>query len=283
MNRTAFVINPSSAKKQSEAFVQQLKKKVSPLNYHVSKSVEDTAQYIEQNRSLIDVFVAVGGDGTIASVAKNLVNTESILAVFPAGSGNGFSNETHFDTTLEALIEKLRVGKTRKIDTFKIGSHLSINVSGTGFDADIAQEFEKTSRGFANYIKVSAKAFFNSKPIKIQFHSAELEPYSGTYLMLNIANTRQFGNHAYIAPNASKSDGLVDIVLVKKFPLMYGLRFALRMFRKTLKTDRYLTYLPVSEAEFSVNTTSFQLDGEYVEIASPVRIEVLPKSLKILV
>jgi diacylglycerol kinase family enzyme len=35
--------------------------------------------------------------------------------------------------------------------------------------------------------------------------------------MMNIANTRQFGNNAYIAPHASKSDGLVDMVLVKKF------------------------------------------------------------------
>ena len=33
--------------------------------------------------------------------------------------------------------------------------------------------------------------------------------------MMNIANTRQFGNNAYIAPHASKSDGLLEIALVK--------------------------------------------------------------------
>ena len=101
--------------------------------------------------------------------------------------------------------------------------------------------------------------------------------------MLNIANTRQFGNNAYIAPKASKSDGLVDVVLVKKFPLSYSPLFAFRMFTKKLKDDDYVTYLPVSEVEFEVNTKNWHLDGEFNKIKSPVSIEVLPKSLRILI
>jgi diacylglycerol kinase family enzyme len=65
--------------------------------------------------------------------------------------------------------------------------------------------------------------------------------------MVNIANTRQFGNNAYIAPHASKSDGLVDMVLGKKFPFFYSMLFAFRMFTKKLKQDDYITYLPVSK------------------------------------
>ena len=101
--------------------------------------------------------------------------------------------------------------------------------------------------------------------------------------MLNIANTRQFGNNAYIAPMASKSDGLVDLVLVKKFPLTYSPFFAFRMFTKRLKDDDYVTYLSVSEIEFKVNTKTWHIDGEFKKIKSPIHIKVLPKSLKILV
>jgi diacylglycerol kinase family enzyme len=101
--------------------------------------------------------------------------------------------------------------------------------------------------------------------------------------MLNIANTRQFGNNAYIAPMASKSDGLVDLVLVKKFPLTYSPFFAFRMFTKRLKDDDYVTYLPVSEIEFKVNTKTWHIDGEFKKIKSPIHIKVLPKSLRILV
>jgi diacylglycerol kinase family enzyme len=71
--------------------------------------------------------------------------------------------------------------------------------------------------------------------------------------MLNIANTRQFGNNAYIAPKASKSDGLVDMVLVKNSSYVFCI-VAFRMFTKRLKDDEYVTYLPVSEISFKVNT-----------------------------
>ena len=49
------------------------------------------------------------------------------------------------------------------------------------------------------------------KPIKVKFLDENYRQYNGKYLMLNIANTRQFGNNAYIAPKASKSDGLVAV------------------------------------------------------------------------
>ena len=101
--------------------------------------------------------------------------------------------------------------------------------------------------------------------------------------MLNIANTRQFGNNAYIAPKASKSDGLVDMVLVKKFPLTYSALFAFRMFTKRLKDDEYVTYLPVSEISFKVNTKNWHLDGEFNKIQPPVHVKVQPSSLNILV
>ncbi len=281
--RAAFIINPFSAKKNYQPFLDNLcKKKDQPL-YLVPQSLEDTDHFIRENWEKVDIFVAVGGDGTISVVAQKLINTEKILAVFPAGSGNGFSNETNFNKNISRLLDKIEAKKYREIDAFMVNDHFSINVSGTGFDGKVVKEFEKTNRGFKNYIKVSIKTFFNYKPIKIKFLNEGYKSYNGKYLMLNIANTRQFGNNAYIAPMASKSDGLVDLVLVKKFPLTYSPFFAFRMFTKRLKDDDYVTYLSVSEIEFKVNTKTWHIDGEFKKIKSPIHIKVLPKSLRILV
>jgi len=279
----AFIINPYSAKKNYQPFLESLSKRVENPLYIVSKSLEDTDDFIRRVWNDVDIFVAVGGDGTISVVAQKLINTSKILAVFPAGSGNGFSNETNFNKNISRLLEKIEEKKFREIDTFMVNEHFSINVSGTGFDGKVVKEFEKTSRGFKNYIKVSIQTFFNYKPIKIKFLEEDHKQYNGKYLMLNIANTRQFGNNAYIAPMASKSDGLVDLVLVKKFPLTYSPFFAFRMFTKRLKDDDYVTYLPVSEIEFKVNTKTWHIDGEFKKIKSPIHIKVLPKSLRILV
>ncbi|WP_414017711.1 diacylglycerol/lipid kinase family protein [Chryseobacterium sp. JJR-5R] len=283
MEKVAFIINPFSAKKNYQPFLNELKAKVQNPLYYISESIPGTDEFIRTHFNDVDIFVAIGGDGTISTVARNIIHTDKVLAIFPAGSGNGFSHETRFSKNLDELLEKLKVRNSRKIDTFTVNGLLSINVSGTGFDGKVVKEFEKTTRGFKNYIKVSLKTFFRYKPIKLKFLNEEYKQYNGKYLMVNIANTRQFGNHAYIAPQASKSDGLVDMVLVKKFPLTYSALFAFRMFTKKLREDNYITYLPVSEAEFKVNTKNWHLDGEFNKIKSPVHIKVQPSSLSILV
>ncbi|WP_336689955.1 MULTISPECIES: diacylglycerol/lipid kinase family protein [unclassified Chryseobacterium] len=283
MEKVAFIINPFSAKKNYQPFLNELKAKVKDPLYYISESIPGTDQFIQDHFNDVDIFVAIGGDGTISTVARNLIDTEKILAIFPAGSGNGFSNETQFSKNLDELLEKIKTRNSRKIDTFTVNERLSINVSGTGFDGKVVKEFEKTTRGFTNYIKVSIKTFFSYKPIKLKFFDEKYKQYNGKYLMINIANTRQFGNNAYIAPHASKSDGLVDMVLVKKFPFFYSMLFAFRMFTKKLKQDDYITYLPVSEIEFKVNTKNWHLDGEFNKIKSPVRVKVQPSSLRILI
>ncbi|AQW91939.1 MULTISPECIES: diacylglycerol/lipid kinase family protein [Elizabethkingia] len=278
-----FIINPFSAKKNYKEFLEKLQQKYPEANFMISKSIEDTHRFIDENFASTEVFVAVGGDGTISTVAQKLINTDKILAVFPAGSGNGFSNETNFTKNIDALLQKIKQKKFHKIDTFTVNGNLSINVSGTGFDGEVIKKFEKTSRGFTNYIKVTVKTFFIFKSIKVEFEE-KYKQYNGDYLMLNVANTRQFGNNAYIAPHADYSDGLVDIVLVKKFPLWHSLAFAFRMFTKNLKENEYLTYFPVSELKFNVrNSKAWHLDGEGIEIGSPIEIKVLPHSLNILV
>lgn len=283
MEKVAFIINPFSAKKNYQPFLNELNTKIKDPLYYISESILGTDEFIQNHYAEVDIFVAIGGDGTISTVAKNLINTGKVLAIFPAGSGNGFSNETNFSKNLDELLEKLKAGKSRKIDTFTINGRLSINVSGTGFDGKVVKEFEKTSRGFKNYIRVSLKTFFSYKPKKVKFLDDQYKQYNGKYLMVNIANTRQFGNNAYIAPHASKSDGLVDMVLVKKFPITYSPFFAFRMFTKKLRDDHYITYLPVSEIEFKVNTKNWHIDGEFNKIKSPIHVKVQPASLNILI
>lgn len=283
MEKVAFIINPFSAKRNYQPFLNELHAKVKDPLYYISESILGTDDFIHAHYAEVDIFVAIGGDGTISTVARNLINTEKILAIFPAGSGNGFSNENNFSKNLDELLEKLRAKKSRKIDTFTINGRLSINVSGTGFDGKVVKEFEKTTRGFKNYIKVSLKTFFSYKPKKVKFLDEKYKEYNGKYLMVNIANTRQFGNNAYIAPHASKSDGLVDMVLVKKFPITYSPLFAFRMFTKKLKDDNYITYLTVSEIQFKVNTKNWHIDGEFNKIKSPIHVKVQPSSLNILI
>lgn len=283
MKNVAFIINPYSASRNFQEFVKLLNQQLPEANYYISESLDGCDHYIDSVWNHTDIFVAVGGDGTVSSVAKKVINTTKILAIFPAGSGNGFSNETNFSKDLKSLLVKIKRKDFREIDTFEVNGNLSINVSGVGFDGKVTKEFEKTNRGFVNYIKTSIRTFFKYKPISVNFHSQTFQQYDGEYLMINIANTRQFGNNAYIAPHASTVDGLVEVALIKKFPIWHAPEFGYRLFTKKLKENNYITYLSVPKISFTVNSEDWHLDGEYRKITSPVHIKILAKSLRILI
>ncbi len=280
--KTAYIINPFSAKKNYKSFLTALESRVENPLVLVSKSIEDSFDFIKQNWNDVDVFVAIGGDGTISTVASKLVNSDKILAVFPAGSGNGFSNETNFSKNIDSLLTKLKKKDFKLVDSFSVNGNLSINVSGVGLDGNIIEGFEHSERGFSSYIKITVEKYFKFKPIKVKFEE-KYKQFDGEYMMVNVANSRQFGNNAYIAPQADMSDGKVEIALVKKFPLPAGLSFAYQMFTKSLKPSKYLQYISTSEISFSVDSEAWHLDGEYHKIKSPVEVKVLPKSLRILV
>lgn len=282
MQRAAFIINPNSSNGKYQSFLNKLNFLIDNPNIFISKSKKDTEDFINNNLNNIDVFVAVGGDGTISSIAKQLIYTDKILAVYPMGSGNGFAKENGFDKSIKNLLTKIQNKKSQIIDTIKINQEFSINVSGVGLDSVVAYNFEKTSRGFFNYIKTTIATFFSFNDINIKFKNIDYQKYNGKYLMLNVANTRQFGNNAFIAPNAILDDGLVDIVLVKRFSLIGSVKFAYQLFSKKLGGNPFVTYLRLEQIDLEIDNNIWHIDGDAMELPSHVEIQVLKHSLKVL-
>ncbi len=283
MKNTVFIINPRSAKGKYKEFLTALKTYISEPNYLISQSKEHTATFIKENMDNYEIFVAVGGDGTISSIAQYLINTDKILGLFPMGSGNGFGRENNFNHNLKELLEKLKYGNSKKIDMINIGEEYSVNVSGVGLDSAVANGFENSSRGFLNYIKISAKTFLQFKGIKVQFKNPELAQYNDNYFMVNIANTRQFGNNAYIAPQALTNDGKMEIALVKKFPLYLAPKFVYQLFTKKLQPSPYLQYITTDECELVVDSDLWHIDGDAQKITSPIKMKVIPLCLNVLI
>ena len=282
MQRTAFIINPNSSNGKYQSFLNKLNFLIDNPNVFISKSKKDTEDFIDNNLNNIDIFVAVGGDGTISSIAKQLIYTDKILAVYPMGSGNGFAKENGFDKSIKKLLTKIQNKKSQIIDTIKINQEFSINVSGVGLDSVVAYNFEKTSRGFFNYIKTTIATFVSFNDINIKFKNIDYQKYNGKYLMLNVANTRQFGNNAFIAPNAILDDGLVDIVLVKRFSLIGSVKFAYQLFSKKLGGNPFVTYLRLEQIDLEIDNNIWHIDGDAMELPSLVEIQVLKHSLKVL-
>jgi diacylglycerol kinase family enzyme len=146
-------------------------------------------QIVGEELENYDVFVAVGGDGTVSEIASALSGTGKKLAVYPTGSGNGFAREFGFNRNLNQLMKAIREQKSVACDVLSFNNQKSVNVSGIGFDSAVAVNFaHRKKRGFRNYVVSTLKNIRSFHPIQAVVKT-DTEEISGEFFMLTVANT----------------------------------------------------------------------------------------------
>src|SRR5450759_326352 len=197
-NKALFVLNPTSGVPPVNFIVsKELERRKRELSFFKSMTKEDTGSLIKQNFNKYDVFIAAGGDGTVHTVAAELVGSNKILGVLPLGSGNGFANEFGFKMNVRSLLADIRKAESINIDVIEIDDKLCLNVAGIGLDSFVAHSFNNLKlRGFLPYLWLTFKTFLQLRPFHVTIRCGEEEIVSEKLFVLTIANTRQFGNNA---------------------------------------------------------------------------------------
>jgi len=285
INKALFVLNPTSGVPPVNFIVsKELELRKNQLSFCKSLNKEDTGFLIKQNFNKYEVFVAAGGDGTVHTVATELVGTDKILGVLPLGSGNGFAKEFGFKMNVRSLLSDIKKADSMDIDVIDINDKLCLNVAGIGLDSFVAHSFNNLKlRGFLPYVWLTFKTFLALRPFHVTIKIGGDQIISENLFVLTIANTRQFGNNAFIAPKACPSDGMIDIVLIKPFPKILGSLFIIRLFTKRINKSKYVRHIQ-TDKEIVIETaeTRFHIDGEPLEISGKVVIRIKREVLKVL-
>jgi len=228
-------------------------------------------------------IIAVGGDGTINEIASSVAGTDAVLGILPFGSGNGLSRFLGIPMDTAEAIRNLNERRTEAIDAGKLNRQWFFNMAGMGFDAHIAEVFSHDkNRGFWAYIKSS---FGEIMGYKSESYHLEIDgvPYDREAFMLSIANSSQYGNNAHVSPHASVQDGLLDVCIIKHFPLYKFPAMGLRMFNGTADKSKYVEIirgrhiLVKRDADGPVH-----LDGEPQIMGTDIEIAIVPGALKII-
>jgi diacylglycerol kinase (ATP) len=280
--KTLFIINPLAGRGNYEPLIKVINRY--PLaDYIITSQAEQVNNIVEARLNEYHYFVAVGGDGTVNELANALVDKKNVLAVLPYGSGNGFARELGFRKNVKRLLQQIQRGEIRKIDTIWLNNKLSINVSGIGFDADVAHRFQfAKNRGLLHYCFCTFVAVFSHKEFYalIQCEDFKIE---GMFYMISFANTRQFGHNAFIAPAAIPHDGFMDIVVVRPFPKILFPWFAVKMFTRLIKQSKYIEYKTTAK-KVSIKTDykKYHIDGDPVITNGISTLSIIPGSLTVL-
>ncbi len=231
-----------------------------------------------------DVIVAVGGDGTVNEIGTALISTDTAMAIVPTGSGNGLARHLKIPLNLGKAVALLNNFQTKCIDTIKINDLYSLNVAGIGFDAHISHLFAKREhRGVTAYMKLVASEFTTYKAGEYHLTIDNKELNTKAYL-ISFANSSQYGNNIYIAPDAEIDDGFIDVCIVNGFPKIIAPAMLISMLGK----DNIRGYLDkIVKAKKIViehpDKLTGHVDGEPVFLGKKVTIEINPLSLKVIV
>ena len=279
-----FILNPHSGKKNIDIIRKNIMKVDPNLNLLISESKDEMRKKFDQQLDNHKVFVVVGGDGTVNEVDKYLINkSDKYLSVYPNGSGNGFANELGFKKDLKSLLRDILKGETIDLDVIEVNDSLCINMAGVGMDSHVAHAFSKSKkRGFIQYSILSAKTALNFKPFNatIRVNNTNLE---GKYRMISVANTRQFGNHAVVAPMAKPNDGIFELVLVKPFPFYLYPKITALMFLGKKQKSRYIEYIQTKEPVIiQADYNDYHLDGEPVSFDGDVLLTMKHARVKVI-
>jgi YegS/Rv2252/BmrU family lipid kinase len=248
-----------------------------------TKRAKHAIELTTENAAKYDIIAAVGGDGSVNEVAKSLLNTNTALGIIPTGSGNGISRNLGIHMNLKKAILHINTGQ-KKIDIVKINTDYFIGTAGVGFDAYISWKFDEAStRGLFTYIKVAFKGFwtYQSTDCKVIYGAQEKKIKKG--LLVTFANSKQYGNNIFIAPKAKIDDGLLRLVIVRKFPLSALLKFGYYLLSKQITKFKYTEEIVSNKMTLISSNTKIHIDGEPLELANKIEVEVLHKKIKVIV
>ena len=162
--------------------------------------------------------VAWGGDGTINEVAAEVAAAGATLGVVPGGSGNGFARGLGLERRAEAALRTAISGSVRVIDTGSIDGRLFVNVAGIGFDAHMAAAFNRLSRrGAPAYFRAGVRELRSYRAATYTVRTPD-ETFTMPAFLVAVANCREYGNGALIAPGARPDDGLLELVCIPAPP-----------------------------------------------------------------
>lgn len=222
-----------------------------------------------------DLVVAVGGDGTVNEVAQGLIGTSTPMGIIPMGSGNGLARELGISMNIRKACYTLLDGADLQIDVCRMNNQRFLCTSGIGFDAQIADKMSKaSSRGFLRYIQLVIHESIFYKPLNVKM-KIDGKPVVESVFLITFANASQFGNNAFIAPAASMTDGLIDVIVVKPFNKIWLPVFGLALFTKIIPKLPFVECFKVKQVELELaDTTIFHFDGEPGQLEVPAKITI---------
>lgn len=211
------IINPISGTTTKSGLAELAGKILRAHELHISYTTcaGDATRIARQ--AVADGFegvIAAGGDGTINETAIALCDTGVPMGIVPCGSGNGLARHLGIPIDMKLALAIIAERHVVNADYGTVNGKPFFCTFGVGFDAAVSHRFARQHRrGKLTYIRSAISEYISYHPQTYTI-SANGKILTEKAFLVTVCNASQYGNNAYIAPEASITDGLLDITVV---------------------------------------------------------------------
>lgn len=284
-----FIVNPISGVKKKTSVLKQIENGIEAtlftyeivLTEYAGHAAELAKKAAEEG---VDIVVAVGGDGTVNEVARSLVHSNSALGIIPRGSGNGLARHLQIPMDVKKALKIINQASIQCLDYGKINGQPFFCTCGVGFDAFVSLKFaESGKRGPLSYVENTLREGLRYQPDTYTIETENGVTKHKAFLVA-CANASQYGNNVYIAPNASMSDGLMDIIIMEAFNTIESPQIILQLLNKTIDTNSHVKTIQAKKVRITRSTNGVaHCDGDFFMTGDTIDVELIQKSFNVVV
>lgn len=233
-------------------------------------------------------LIAGGGDGTVNELVNGLMRLDRgqrpALGVLPLGSANDFANGAGIPLEAHQALALALEATPRRADVVSVGGQYYLNMASCGFGAEVTSSTPKTLKrllGGGAYSLMGALQAWRYKPYQGHLSWPEGESDSPLFL-LALGNGCQAGGGQRLAPSAKLDDGLLEVLIVRDFESLSGLKQALDELEALPASGEYVQYFQTTRLGFDSDAgLPLTLDGEAFEWTH-FKAEMVPGELMLL-
>ncbi len=252
--------------------------RVTGYPYHASEIARHAV------KSNFKFVITAGGDGTVNEVARELINSDTILGILPYGSGNGLARELGIPLDTEKALKIILNANSRIIDYGIANEHIFFCTCGFGFDAFVSDKFaDEKKRGPFGYVRnvLESVVDFRAEEYEITYDDGTLTEKA---FILTCANASQYGNDAFIAPGASMDDGKMNVSILKPLNALEMPQTTIQLFTKNIDKNSKMTSLLTRNLNIKRSKAGLMhIDGEPIHTDSEINVSMVHKGLKVFV
>lgn len=190
---------------------------------------DEVSADIARRRHEADLVIVCGGDGTINSAAKGILETGLPMGIMPMGTANDLARTLNIPNGLLQAADVIIAGNTRRVDLGEVNGHPFFNVASLGLSVDLARGLTPEAKrrwGKLGYAIAALKVAAHAKRFRAEIISDTGRERVKT-LQIAVGNGVHYGGGTMIHADATIEDGHLDLYSLElknvwKFGLMLG-------------------------------------------------------------